>query len=170
MKEFDEHEDQRPKSKTRVKKEMHELQDLGKQLTEMGAAQLAEVPIDEDLREAIKTLHRIKSNEARRRQLQYIGRLMRSADNEAIEAIINKQKERDQKYLRFDRLAEDWRQRLLEQGTPAQSEFFDRHPDADHQQLRQLVRDAAREIEHKKPPTNQRKLFRFLRDYFMRDS
>ncbi|MFC6632602.1 ribosome biogenesis factor YjgA [Microbulbifer taiwanensis] len=167
MQEFDDYEDELPKSKTRVKQEMHELQDLGKQLTELGKAQLAEVPLDEDLREAIDTLHRIKSNEARRRQLQYIGKLMRSADAEAIEEVLNRFKERDQQHLRFDKMAEDWRKRLLEEGNTAQSEFFDRYPQADHQQLRQLVRDSNREIKNSKPPTNQRKLFRYLRDFFM---
>ncbi|WP_323845105.1 ribosome biogenesis factor YjgA [Microbulbifer magnicolonia] len=169
MQEYDDYEGELPKSKTRVKQEMHQLQDLGKQLTELSKAQLAEVPLDEDLREAIATLHRIKSNEARRRQIQYIGRLMRSADSESIEAVLNRFKERDQQHLRFDKMAEDWRKRLLAEGNAAQSDFFDRYPQADHQQLRQLVRDANREIEQDKPPTNQRKLFRFLRDFFMQE-
>lgn len=167
--EFDEFAGEEPKSKTRVKKEMHQLQDLGTQLTELNRAQLAEVPLDADLREAIDTLHRIKSREARRRQLQYIGRLMRGADNEAIETALAKFRERDQLYLRFDRMAEEWRQRLLTEGKNAQQAFFDSYPDADHQQLRQLVRDAQKEIEQKKAPTHQRKLFRFLRDFFMRE-
>lgn len=170
MDEFDDYEGALPKSKTKVKQEMHQLQDLGKQLTELSKAQLAEVPLDGDLREAIDTLHRIKSNEARRRQLQYIGRLMRSADAGAIEEVLNRFKERDQQHLRFDKMAEDWRKQLLEGGKAAQSDFFDRYPGADHQQLRQLVRDANREIKNNKPPTNQRKLFRYLRDFFMQES
>lgn len=162
--------DDEPKSKTQVKKEMHELQDLGKQLTELNAAKLAEVPLDADLREAIDTLHRIKSNEARRRQLQYIGKLMRSVDAEAIEAVLNKQKEQDHLHLRFDRMAEDWRRRLLEEGKEAQSEFFDAYPNVDHQELRALIRASGKEMANKKPPTNQRKLFRYLRDFFMHES
>lgn len=169
MHEYDDFDEELPKSKTQVKREMHELQELGKQLTEMGKAQLAEVPLDDDLREAIDTLHRIKSNEARRRQMQYIGKLMRSTDAEAIEAVLARFKERDQQHLRFDKMAEDWRKRLLEEGKAAQSEFFDRHPQADHQQLRQLIRDSQKEIKNGKPPTNQRKLFRFLRDFFMQE-
>ncbi|WP_237066262.1 ribosome biogenesis factor YjgA [Microbulbifer guangxiensis] len=167
MHDYEEFDDELPKSKTRVKQEMHDLQELGRQLTELSPAQFAEVPLDDDLREAIDTLHRIKSNEARRRQMQYIGKLMRSADGEAIEAALHRFKERDQQHLRFDRMAEEWRRRLLEEGKAAQSEFFDAYPGADHQHLRQLVRDATREVEKQKPPTNQRKLFRFLRDLFM---
>ncbi|AOS95490.1 hypothetical protein AUP74_00010 [Microbulbifer aggregans] len=167
MHDYEEFDDELPKSKTQVKQEMHELQELGRQLTELGPAQLAEVPLDDDLREAINTLHRIKSNEARRRQMQYIGKLMRSADGEAIETVLHRFKERDQLHVRFDHMAEDWRRRLLEEGKAAQSDFFERYPQADHQHLRQLVRDSAREIKNQKAPTNQRKLFRFLRDLFM---
>lgn len=171
MQNHDEYEDfeDEPKSKTQVKQEMHRLQDLGRQLSELSKAQFAEVPLDADLQEAIETLHRIKSNEARRRQMQYIGKLMRSADSEAIEAVLDRFKERDQQHLRFDKMAEDWRKRLLEEGKAAQSEFFNNYPGADHQHLRQLVRDAEREIKNNKPPTNQRKLFRYLRDFFMQE-
>ncbi|GAA5523976.1 UPF0307 protein YjgA [Microbulbifer aestuariivivens] len=167
MYDHEDFDDDLPKSKTQVKQEMHDLQELGRQLTELGPAQLAEVPLDRDMREAIETLHRIRSNEARRRQLQYIGKLMRSADSEAIQATLDKFKERDQQHLRFDRMAEDWRRRLLEDGKEAQSAFFASYPQADHQHLRQLVRDASREIQHQKPPASQRKLFRYLRDLFM---
>lgn len=164
---FDAFDEDLPKSKTQVKKEMHQLQELGKKLTELNATKLAEVPMDADLREAIETMHRIKSNEAKRRQLQYIGKLMRKADTEAIEAVLQKHKEQDHLHLRFDRMAEDWRQRLLEQGKEAQSAFFDAYPGADHQQVRTLIRESGKEIANKKPPTNQRKLFRYLRDFFM---
>ncbi|SFB69171.1 ribosome-associated protein [Microbulbifer thermotolerans] len=170
MEEFDDYEEELPKSKTQLKKEMHQLQELGKRLTELSAAQLAEVPLDGDLREAVETLHRIKSNEARRRQLQYIGRLMRSADVDAIEKVLERFKERDQQHLRFDKMAGDWRERLLQEGNAAQSDFFYRYPHADHQQLRQLIRDSQREIKNNKPPTNQRKLFRYLRDFFIQAS
>ncbi|MBN8430746.1 MULTISPECIES: ribosome biogenesis factor YjgA [Microbulbifer] len=167
---FDEFEDENFKSKTQVKQEMHELQALGKQLTELNPAKLAEVPMDAVLSEAIDTMHRIKSREARRRQLQYIGKLMRKADVEAIQAVLEKHREQDHLHLRFDRMAEEWRERLLEQGKEAQSAFFDAHPGADHQQVRALIREANKEIANKKAPTNQRKLFRYLRDFFMQES
>ncbi|WGL17984.1 ribosome biogenesis factor YjgA [Microbulbifer bruguierae] len=167
---FDDFDDDLPKSKTRVKQEMHDLQDLGKQLTELSASKLAEVPMDPDLAEAIATMHRIKSREAKRRQLQYIGKLMRKADVEAIEAVLQKHKEQDHLHLRFDRMAEEWRGRLIEQGKEAQSEFFDAYPGADHQQLRNLIRESNKEIATKKAPTNQRKLFRYLRDFFMQEN
>lgn len=159
-----------PKSKTRLKQEMQQLQDLGKRLTELNATKLAEVPMDAELEDAIATYHRIKSHEARRRQLQFIGKLMRDADVDAIEAVLNRHKEQDLQRLRFDRLAEEWRDRLLDQGNEALSTFFNEHPSADHQQLRNLLREAGKEKASNKPPTNQRKLFRYLRDFFVQES
>ncbi|WKD50754.1 ribosome biogenesis factor YjgA [Microbulbifer spongiae] len=156
------------KSKTQLKKEMHELQQLGQQLTELSKARLAEVPMSNTLREAIMTCARIKSNEARRRQMQYIGKLMRSVDHEAISAALERFKELDRRHLPFDTMAEDWRNRLLKESTDAQGDFFNQYPEVNHQQLRQLVRNASREMKNSLPPSNQRKLFRYLRDFFSR--
>ncbi|MCQ3828094.1 DUF615 domain-containing protein [Microbulbifer elongatus] len=166
---YDEFDEDLPKSKTQIKEEMHALQALGKRLTELNAAKLAEVPMDATLEEGIATFHRIKSREARRRQLQYIGKLMRKADVEAIEAVLEKHKEQDHQHLRFDRMAEEWRERLLTEGKEGQSAFFDAHPGVDIQQLRTLIRESNKEIANKKAPTNQRKLFRYLRDFFMQE-
>lgn len=167
---YNEFDEDLPKSKSQIKEEMHQLQELGKKLTELSPAKLAEVPMDADLAEGIATMHRIKSREARRRQLQYIGKLMRKADVEAIEAVLERHKEQDHLHLRFDRMAEEWRERLLTQGKEAQSAFFDTFPGADHQQLRTLIRESNKEIAHKKAPNKQRKLFRYLRDFFMQQS
>src|SRR5690625_792970 len=79
---FDE---QRPPSKSQRKRDMLALQKLGQTLTELKPAQLAKIPLDEDLLHAVTEMQRIRQREGRRRQLQYIGRLMRSADHEAIE-------------------------------------------------------------------------------------
>ncbi|HEV3018130.1 MAG TPA: ribosome biogenesis factor YjgA [Burkholderiaceae bacterium] len=73
-------------SKTQRKREMHELQDLGQQLTDLPPAQLRRIDLPERLREQIELARRITAREGLRRQLQYIGRLMRTADAEAIRA------------------------------------------------------------------------------------
>src|SRR5262249_20269972 len=79
-------------SKTQRKKEMIELQSLGAKLVELPESQIAEMPMDESLRDALLEAKRIKSHEAKRRQLQYIGRLMREVDpaplRERLEAIV----------------------------------------------------------------------------------
>jgi ribosome-associated protein len=73
-------------SKTQRKREMHELQDLGQQLTDLPPGQLRRIDLPERLREQIELARRITAREGLRRQLQYIGRLMRTADAEAIRA------------------------------------------------------------------------------------
>jgi ribosome-associated protein len=71
-------------SKSQVKRDMVELQALGEQLTRLSDTQLATVPMEDDMREALAELKRIKSHDARRRQVQLIGKLMRGADADAI--------------------------------------------------------------------------------------
>src|SRR5262245_49583947 len=77
-----------PPSKSSRKRAAHALQDLGKQLVEMRAAERAQLPLGETLREAIAEALRIKSRGALARQLQYIGKLMRDEDIAAIEAAL----------------------------------------------------------------------------------
>jgi ribosome-associated protein len=76
---------QRP-SKTELKRQMHELQRLGEQLVGLSPARLQRIDLPERLREQVEAARRIKSREGLRRQLQYIGRLMRAADAESIRA------------------------------------------------------------------------------------
>jgi ribosome-associated protein len=75
-------------SKSQVKRDMAELQALGEQLTRLPDSQLATIALEDDLREALAELKRIKSHEARRRQVQLIGKLMRGADADAIRAAL----------------------------------------------------------------------------------
>ncbi|MDX1504289.1 MAG: ribosome biogenesis factor YjgA [Spongiibacter sp.] len=162
MTDFDD--SQRP-SKTALKKEMQALQDLGAQLVKLSNADLAKMPItDPDLEEAIATARRIKSHEGLRRQMQYIGKLMRLIDSSAIQAALE-ERERGQKDLarRFHEL-EGLRDRLLEGGVPAITEAMERFPDADRQRLRQLLLQAEKEKAAQKPPAAARKLFRYLRE------
>src|SRR5690606_6038928 len=80
----DDDESQARPSKTQLKQQSHELQKLGEAVAELSAERLAAVPMPEALRLAIGELRRTKSHEGRRRQLQYVGKLMRSADEAAL--------------------------------------------------------------------------------------
>ena len=71
-------------SKSQLKRDSTALQDLGRELAELGKERLAKVPIDEDLRDAVKDYQRFTAHEAKRRQLQYIGKLMRNVDPEPV--------------------------------------------------------------------------------------
>jgi ribosome-associated protein len=155
--------DEEKPSKTQRKRAMHELQALGERLVELNSGQLAAIALPEDLREAVERARRITKREARRRQLQYIGRLMRSVDPEAVR---EKLKAWDGvsagETARLHRI-ERWRERLIEDDG-ALGALAGAHPGIDTQRLRALVRNTREERKSGRPPRNYRELFRALRD------
>ncbi len=152
-----------PPSKTRRKKEMHALQALGTALVGLSPQQLERMDLPEALHEAVLEAQRIRGHEARRRQLQYIGRLMRNIDAEPIAAqLAHVQGESAAAKAEFHAV-ERWRARLLEDDT-ALGEWLATHPGCDAQMLRQLIRNARREAAEGKPPRASRALFRLLRE------
>jgi ribosome-associated protein len=150
-------------SKSQRKREMHQLQALGERLVELNQEQIAGIPLGTELLQALEEMRRIKGREARRRQLQYIGKLMRHEDGNAIAAALERLRAGGIEQTRRLHQLERWRDRLIEQGDGALGELIAAHPGADRQQIRQLVRGARREQELHKPPAASRKLFRYLR-------
>jgi ribosome-associated protein len=151
-------------SKSQVKREMHELQAIGKKLVSLNNDQLAKVPMDSALREAINECRRLKKGEAIRRQLQYIGRLMRLADADAIGTALDSFEAGKQAHdAHFHRL-ERWRDRLINGTADDLTDFVAAYPQADVQHLRQLIRNAQKETLQQKPPASARKLFKYLRE------
>jgi len=152
-------------SKSAVKRQMIALQEIGESLTRLTEKQLANVPIeDERLLVAIGETHQIKSNSARKRQLQYIGKLMRDTDVEAIERALRAMyKHKQDKNDAFHQL-EKLRDSILEQGVDGIEQVVSRWPAADRQQLRQLILQHQRELKNNKPPAASRKLFKHLRE------
>jgi ribosome-associated protein len=150
-------------SKTRRKQEMHELQSLGAALVDLSAAHLERIALPEALERAVLEARRIGSHEARRRQVQYIGRLMRELDAAPIRAqLAALQGGSAQERARQQRL-EHWRVRLLEDDD-ALTAFAGEHPGCDVQRLRTLIRNARRDQAQGKPPRAFRELFRALRE------
>lgn len=153
--------DTRP-SKTQQKKYMLSLQSLGAELVELNDAQLAAIELPESLRDAVTAARRMTKFEARRRQLQYIGKLMRSVDPAPIQARLDAWKASSREHtVRLHRI-ERWRENLLADEAAA-GQFIEAHPRADAQQLRALLRNTRREREENKPPRNYRALFQFIR-------
>jgi ribosome-associated protein len=149
-------------SKTQRKREMHALQALGARLAALNTAQLASIELPEGLREAIVEAQRIRSREARRRQLQYIGRLMREIDPAPIRAQLEVWDGRSRSATAAHHRAERWRERLLDDDA-ALTEFAREHPRADLQRLRACVREARKERVAGRDPRNFRVLFRLIR-------
>lgn len=159
----DSEEESLEKSKTQVKKEMHALQKLGEDMMQLNKEQLATIPLPDNLRLAIEQAQGMKK-EARRRQLQYIGKLMRNTEIDAIQNAYDGIREKQNRNARALHLVEQWRDNLIQGDDKAITEFVTAFPDADRQQLRQLVRGAKQEVSQQKPPAQARKLFKFIRD------
>ncbi len=158
-----EEEEELPPSKTKIKKQMHELRDLGEELTELGKDQLAQLDIPENLRDAIRAMKSINSFGAKRRQMQYIGKLMRDVDTAPILAKLDAWKGKSQHHIAYMHQLERWRDRLMDNDS-ALTELLAAHPEADAQRLRTLIRNAQKEVEAGKPPKNFREIFQVLRD------
>ncbi len=150
-----------PPSKSRRKRESSALQDIGRALVQLPADRMRKLDLPEPLRDAVLEARRINSHSALRRQMQYIGKLMRDVDAEPIvEQLAAIQGASDVAKARFHAL-ERWRERLLADDD-ALTELLVRYPHADVQQLRQLIRNSRRETAEGKPPRSSRALFRML--------
>jgi len=150
-------------SKSQLKREMTALQELGEELVGLSRERLAKIDMPERLRDAILDAQRITKHEARRRQMQYIGKIMRDVDagplREALDALKGLSAAANARQHHLENL----RTRLMED----QAAFGDlarEFPAADIQHLRQLRRNALREAEQGRPPRAYRELFRELRE------
>ena len=152
------------KSKSQVKKEMYALKALGESLIDFTPAQLDKLPISEKLRTALEDAPRIRQNSAKKRHLQYIGKLMRSEDADVIEEAVNEVKEASHRATRQLHLIEQWRDELLSGQNEVVAKFIEENPQCDRQLLRQLIRTAKKESDQKKPPASARKLFKLIRE------
>ncbi len=151
-------------SRTKKKQQVEELQKLGAALVELGAVQLDALALPAPLLAAVRDAQRISSHEARRRQLQYIGRIMRSVDPEPLRAALAAIAGQSALARAQQRRLENWRERLIGDDQ-ALTAFASEHPGADLQALRTLIRNARKEIAASRPPRAQRELFRVLRDF-----
>lgn len=151
-------------SKSQIKREMHALQALGKKLVQLDKQRLASIPLPETLHDAILTAQNIHQNGAMKRQLQYIGKVMRSINHEPIEKALNKLEGKDKQNSAVFHRCENWRDRLLNEGNSALEAFIGEYPATDRQQLRQIIRNAVKEQQSNKPPKSARNLFRYLRE------
>ena len=153
-----------PPSKTRRKAAMEELQALGEALVALPSDRLKKIDLPDDLREAVATAQRMtRHDEAKRRQLQYIGRLMRAIDVAPVrEALADARGESASETARLHRL-ERLRNALLADEKMLQ-EIADSYPGIDLQHLRSLRRAALKEQEQQKPPRNFRAIFQLLKE------
>jgi ribosome-associated protein len=152
------------KSKTERKKEAQALQELGEKLVKLSDDQVREIDLPAEICDAVTFARTIKSHGASKRQMQYIGTLMRKIDPAPVqEAIRNIETGNYKKAMAFKKI-EAWRDGLIAGNKMLMGKILEECPDADRQQLSQLVRNAKKESEHNKPPGASRALFRYLRE------
>ena len=150
-------------NKSQLKREMHELQDLGAELVKLPPDKLISLELPEKLTDALALARRITSHGAQKRQRQYIGGLLRDLDDvQPIRDLLERLQGADRVSKALFQENERWRARLIAEGDTALAEYLQRHPEADSQHLRRLVREAAQEAAAGRPPRHARELFRYL--------
>ncbi len=151
-------------SKSQLKRDSHALQDLGKRLAALPDEQLTRIPLDEQLREAIELARRIHNKRsALKRHYQFIGKLLRARDPDPIRAALAEIDQQSQQSIQRHHRAENWRDRILEQGADAIDELLLELPSADRQKLRQLWRNHAHANSDAKRTQNARLLYKEIK-------
>jgi ribosome-associated protein len=156
--------DTRP-SKSQLKREMTALQALGAEIVDLPKDALKRMPLPEDLADAIREARRITDHEGKRRQLQYVGRLMRglpATDVAALRNALDTYNGTNKAETARLHWIERTRAQLLA-SDEALTEFLRAHPGADVQQGRTLIRNARREAAQGKPPRYFRELFQWIK-------
>jgi len=150
-------------SKSQRKKDMLVLQKIGESLIKLTEEQLATIDLPDNLLTAILHMKSLSSNEAKRRQLQYIGKIMRQIDPEAIkQALKNKELIHKKNTARFHQV-EEWRTKLLAEGDDTFNTLLAEYPKINRQQLRQLIQNAEQDKKNNKNTGAEKALFKYLR-------
>ena len=149
-------------SKTKRKQQMHELQDIGEELVELSKDALNKIPMSEDLLDAIKEYKRLNSHEARRRQMQFIGKIMRKEDTAPIREKLEQIRGSSTAATALLHRIERYRNDMIAKDEVI-TQFLADYPHASAQELRTLVRNARKEAEQAKPPKAFREIFQFIK-------
>ncbi|MCU7554676.1 DUF615 domain-containing protein [Alteromonas sp. ASW11-19] len=152
-------------SKTELKRQSAELQKLGQALTDLSAAHLDTIPMDEELQEAVLIARKInKKKDGYRRQLQFIGKLLRQRDVSDIQAAMAQLTNKHQQANAEFHALEKARDAIIQEGDPAIQRLLESHPTLERQKLRQYHRQIQKERSNNAPPKAFRELFQYLKD------
>jgi len=155
-------------SKTQRKKAMLELQELGEKLVGLSRSELGKIPLPDDLRRAIDFAQTLKTHESRRRQLQYIGKIIRFVDPEPIKAALQQLQQHSEKNTVLFHQIEEWRHKLLSNKEEALTAFLAVYPDTNSQHLQRLIKHAEDDRAHHKKTGGETALFKYLRELISR--
>jgi len=158
--------EQELKSKTEIKKEMHQLQDFAQSIVEMSKHQRSRLPLTDDLKDAMIVADKIRNkNEALRRHIRHIAKILVETDlapiYQAIDVMANKHQQETAKFVRLENLRDE----LIEQGNEAIEALLAEFEQMERQKLKQLVRHAAKEKKAEKLGKHYKNLFTYLKEY-----
>ena len=153
------------KSRTQLKREVQSLQKLGEQLVALTPEQLQQIPMEEELLEAVLLAKKLKKHEAKRRQLQYIGSLMRQVDPEPIQIAFSRVDQEHQVDIHVFRQTEKWRDQLLSGDNALIPTLTERFEDMDSQKILRLTESSRSEKAAGRQPKASRALFRYLKPF-----
>lgn len=155
-------------SKSEIKRDAEDLKQLGEKIVNLTKNNLAKIPLNESLLDAIELAQRLQK-EARRRQLQYIGKLLRGVDVEPIREVLDKIENKHNQQQAMLHKIEKVRHELVEKGDVALTDLLNDYPDGDRQQLRNLIRSAQKELEQNKPSKAYREIYQMLKVLMLED-
>ncbi|MDC9719956.1 MAG: ribosome biogenesis factor YjgA [Gammaproteobacteria bacterium] len=150
-------------SRTQIKRAMEALQALGSKLVDLKPSELARIPMSDTLQTAIEESRRINQNEAKRRHLQYIGKVMRDEDSESIAKALAVLDSGSDEHRRTFHQLETWRDGLIANNPDTLNEIVALHHEADRQHINHLVKQAQSLNQEAKAKSATKKLFKYLR-------
>lgn len=153
-------------SRSQKRREALDVLKLAHALVELSDAQLARVPLSDELREETQRARAVGQQIARKRQTQFLAKQLRRREDELepIRAALENDRDHSRRETATLHRIEQWRDRLIDEGDDALTELLQHFPNSDRQHLRQLARQARSERDANKPPHAQRELFRALRE------
>jgi len=160
----DESQSQADVSKSEIKRDLLALQKLAERLLDLSPGQWAQLRFNPQMMEALQESRRVKGNNAMRRHIRRLGKLLREEDSERVAALFRnidgRHEEENRRFHKLERL----RDRLMHGDKVALTELLQLCPSANRQRITQYIRAGKRELEQEKPPQAQRKLFKYLKE------
>ena len=150
-------------SKTELKKDSKKIQQFGRKISELTINNIKAFKFPINIYEATIGLKNLKSNSAKKRQVQYLGKLLREIDLTDAFIVMKQLKVSSQKEIQRNNIIESWRDKLLT-NTESITEFVDKYPKIDRQSLRQTISNAQKEKKDNKPPKHSKQLFKLIKD------
>ncbi len=157
------HEDDTIVSKSQRKRDAQRVLDLAKTLVTLGDKLFKSLTLPEPIREAAVLARSINAHIGRKRQIHYLGKLMRNTDIDGIYTQLQAIEDHAEISRKHHKQLEQWRERLIDEGDNALTELLAQWPHAERQTIRQLVRNTHREQSRQSPPKSARALFQYLK-------